>query len=203
MLLEMLTVTHNGKLYEVAMPQKEFALVDCYSNSGVLSQLLHPIDALRLGVHNGGYFHSGQSDSVHGEKQDLHGTLSTTLSTTRVLDKYFTKSQQLSLHQCYWQPKSELGHEHNNYFGISASSSLDEWLTNGWIDKSAPEGWFEKYTQFVMHGGAMNWQLELKRYNSFAARHSGQVRANCPGDMGKRKKQRQALLNWASPLAFT
>lgn len=178
----------------------------------MLTELLHPLDVLRLGVHNGGYFNSKQSLRVHGLPEDA-------ASYQHMLGLYFRQSEIALLPPCYHRAElTEHGSSELNYFGVSASSSLEQWRDNGWLQRTAPEGWLEAYTQRVQLGvykvdgagtawvpgtcGATNWSLEQARMLSFVARHAGQVQANCPGDLTKRLRQRQALLNWASPLAF-
>lgn len=209
------TVLFRSICYNVVLPELiSQPLVQVFESDGKVTELIHPVDCLRLGVHNGGYFNSQQSRQVHGYDR--------TLQLLDLQKLYF--GNKISLLPSYYLANSQSsrfalanqGREWQNYFGVSASSTLDQWQANGWIQPSAPEGWFEAYAQLVAFGlnrdgktvysGYDNWRTdwakEQKRMLSFVARHSGQIRANCQGDLTARLKQRQALLNWASPLAF-
>lgn len=206
-------VKFKDNRYEVQLDKDmlDFSMVIVVDTAGRITELLHPLDCLRLGVHNGGYFNSVQSNLVHGLKHCMG-------EPGIVLDFYFSSAERNALPGFYSEPLTHFGIESQNYFGVSASSSLEQWQANGWIQPSAPEGWLEAYTQYATMGiakvdsnctvwlpgtcGRTNWSLEQKRLLSFVARHSGQIAANCPGDLSKRRRQRQALLNWASPLAF-
>ena len=199
-------VKFKSKVYEVKLPEvwliRPLVVIE---HDGLVTELLHPIDCLRLGVHNGGYFYSSQSCKVHGGQA--------------VLSDYFSASELMLLPSYYVEPATEAGDAKRNYFGLSASSTLEQWTERGWIQAGAPEGWFEAYTLYCylqstggtcpsgklpgFNGLTVDWLSEQKRMLSFVARHSAQVIANAsPGDHTKRRKQRQALLNWASPLAF-
>lgn len=209
----MLTVLFKSKAYDVQLQESQLVkpLYRVVSDCGLLTELLHPLDMLRLGVHNGGYFNSKQSLRVHGLPEDI-------ASYQHMLGLYFRQSEIAQLPPCYHRAElAEQGSPELNYFGISASSSLAQWRDSGWLQRTAPEGWLEAYTQRVQLGvykvidgiawvpgtcGATNWSLEQARMLSFVARHAGQLHANCAGDLAKRLKQRQALLNWSSPLAF-
>lgn len=86
-----------------------------------------------------------------------------------------------------------------NLFAPNASQPLSKWLENGWIKEHDPMGWFQWFVRYY-HGrridGYDEWQM--KRWRSFVARHSAQVRKNGGGDLSKRRKQRQALLHWCA-----
>ena len=191
----MTKVTHCGKEFDVQLPALTQPLITLMTSSGKPTQLLDPIDCLRLGVLNGGYFYSDRSDQVHSIARNDYGT--------EVLDLHFSFDEQLLLPSYYSKAKTVNGCRLRNYFGVTASSSYEQWAANGWVHAEAPEGWFESYVQAVQLPAMLpHWPSELKRQSSFVSRHAGQLTANCPGDLTKRRKQRQALLNWASPLAF-
>jgi hypothetical protein len=81
-----------------------------------------------------------------------------------------------------------------NFFGVRASLPLKAWLEKGWID---PRGWFQWYCRYYMERRSHDDQRQIKRWKAMK-RHVAQVTKNCSaGDMSCRKKQRQALLNWA------
>lgn len=86
-----------------------------------------------------------------------------------------------------------------NLFAPKASQPLSVWQEQGWIKEPDPMGWFQWFVRYH-HGRRMDgyddWQK--KRWRSFVARHSAQVRKNGNGDLTKRLKQRQALLHWCA-----
>jgi len=179
--------TFRGKAYEVQLDASALTkpLVQIVAN-GELTELLHPVDCLLLGVHNSSYFHSKLSEKVQAGRcpQSL----------------YFANEPLLQLY--FARPLTQQGLAADNHFGVSASSSYDEWLSRGWIQRPAPEGQFEAYVQYALgFNVATDWAIEQKRLLSFISRHSAQL-AKATGDLSKRRKQRQALLNWASPLSF-
>ena len=85
-----------------------------------------------------------------------------------------------------------------NFFGVNASLPLSEWRSRGWIHADDPRGWFQWYCRYWM-GRRMPAEDErqIKRWRAMT-RHIAQVHKHCaPGDIGCRRKQRQALMNWA------
>ena len=85
-----------------------------------------------------------------------------------------------------------------NFFGINASLPLREWQERGWLHPDDPRGWFQWYCRYWM-GRRMPAEDErqIKRWRAMT-RHIAQVHKHCsPGDIGCRRKQRQALMNWA------
>jgi hypothetical protein len=101
-----------------------------------------------------------------------------------------------------WYRRARLCHERHepglNFFGVNASLPLSVWRERGWIHADDPRGWFQWYCRYWMGRrmpGEDEWQIG--RWRAFA-RHAAQVRKNCsPGDLNCRRKQRQALMNWA------
>jgi len=86
-----------------------------------------------------------------------------------------------------------------NLFAPKCSQSLEAWQEAGWIKPYDPMGWFQWYARYFKGRrieGYDDWQI--KRWRSFTARHSGQVRKNGNGDITKRIRQRQALLHWCA-----
>jgi hypothetical protein len=84
-----------------------------------------------------------------------------------------------------------------NCFGVDASQSLAEWRRKGWIYAEDPRGWFQWYCRYYMGRRCPDDRRQIKRWKAMA-RHVAQLRRHClPGDTGCRRRQRQALLQWA------
>ena len=100
-----------------------------------------------------------------------------------------------------WFTKAKLSKEFNvqlNYFQIKSGLSLTEWKKKGWIMKEDPRGWFQWYCRFT-NGRRIPKidKIQIKRWKAFK-RHVTAIKKNCePIDLNCRKKQRQAILQWA------
>lgn len=88
-----------------------------------------------------------------------------------------------------------------NYFKIKSRLSLQEWRKRGWIPCHEKDrdvrGWFQWYCRYWIGRRIPEVDtIQIKRWKSFK-RHSAQVRKNARGQLDKRPRQRQALLQWA------
>lgn len=85
-----------------------------------------------------------------------------------------------------------------NYFEVLAGQPYEVWIKKGWINEADPLGWFQWYCRYYQGrrlGSEDNRQI--KRWKAMK-RHIAQVTKNChTGDTTCRRKQRQALLQWA------
>ena len=85
-----------------------------------------------------------------------------------------------------------------NRFKIESGLSRKEWINKGWIFKEDPLGWFQWYCRFS-NGRKIPYidQIQIKRWKNFR-RHVLAIEKNCDqGDLECRKRQRQAILQWA------
>ena len=85
-----------------------------------------------------------------------------------------------------------------NRFKVKAGLTRKEWLDKGWIFKEDPLGWFQWYCRFT-NGRRIPRidEIQIKRWKTFK-RHVAAIKKNCePGDIHCRRKQRQAILQWA------
>ena len=85
-----------------------------------------------------------------------------------------------------------------NYFGVKAGLSRLEWKSKGWIFSEDPLGWFQWYCRFANGRRIPHIDgIQIKRWKAFK-RHLTAIKKNCePGDIHCRRRQRQAILQWA------
>ena len=100
-----------------------------------------------------------------------------------------------------WFKKAKLSEKFDvelNRFKIISGLSREEWINKGWIFKEDPLGWFQWYCRFT-NGRRIPHidEIQIKRWKNFR-RHVLAIEKNCEkGDLGCRKRQRQAILQWA------
>tara|TARA_B100000427_G_scaffold320056_1_gene319005 strand:+ start:720 stop:1175 length:456 start_codon:yes stop_codon:yes gene_type:complete len=85
-----------------------------------------------------------------------------------------------------------------NRFKVKSGLSRKEWLEKGWIFKEDPLGWFQWYCRFSMGRRISHIdEIQIKRWINFK-RHVIAIKKNCePIDLQCRRRQRQAILQWA------
>ena len=85
-----------------------------------------------------------------------------------------------------------------NRFKVKSGLSRKEWQEKGWIFKQDPLGWFQWYCRFS-NGRRIPRidEIQIKRWKNFN-RHVAAIKKNCESiDLNCRRKQRQAILQWA------
>ena len=85
-----------------------------------------------------------------------------------------------------------------NRFKVKSGLSRKEWQEKGWIYKQDPLGWFQWYCRFS-NGRRIPHidEIQIKRWKNFN-RHVAAIKKNCELiDLNCRRKQRQAILQWA------
>ena len=85
-----------------------------------------------------------------------------------------------------------------NRFQIESGLSRKEWIDKGWIFKEDPLGWFQWYCRFCNGRRVPHIdEIQIKRWKNFK-RHVIAIEKNCEkGDLSCRRRQRQAILQWA------
>ena len=85
-----------------------------------------------------------------------------------------------------------------NRFKVKSGLSRKHWQQKGWIFKEDPLGWFQWYCRYSMGRRIESVdKIQIKRWKNFN-RHVIAIKKNCePHDLNCRRKQRQAILQWA------
>ena len=100
-----------------------------------------------------------------------------------------------------WLQKAKLSKNFDvnlNRFKVKSGLSREHWMEKGWIFKEDPLGWFQWYCRFSMGRRIPHIdEIQIKRWKNFK-RHVMAINKNCEeGDLSCRRKQRQAILQWA------
>ena len=94
---------------------------------------------------------------------------------------------------------SKMFNVNKNRFKVASGLSRKEWIDKGWIFKEDPLGQFQWYCRFT-NGRRIPRidKIQIKRWKAFGSRHIPAIKKNCnPSDLSCRKRQRQAILQWA------
>ncbi len=85
-----------------------------------------------------------------------------------------------------------------NRFKVKSGLSRKEWLEKGWIFKEDSLGWFQWYCRYSMGRRISRIdEIQIKRWKNFK-RHVMAIKKNCePLNLSCRRRQRQAILQWA------
>ena len=100
-----------------------------------------------------------------------------------------------------WFQKAKLSKNFDvnlNRFKVKSGLSREHWIEKGWIFKEDPLGWFQWYCRFSM-GRRIPYidEIQIKRWKNYK-RLVIAINKNCEeGDLNCRRKQRQAILQWA------
>ena len=100
-----------------------------------------------------------------------------------------------------WLQKAKLSKSFDvnlNRFKVKSGLSREHWLEKGWIFNEDSLGWFQWYCRFSMGRRIPHIdEIQIKRWKNFK-RHVIAINKNCEeGDLNCRRKQRQAILQWA------
>ena len=114
---------------------------------------------------------------------------------------YFGSNINIKEYPKSWFEKAKISKNFDitlNRFKVKAGLSREHWIEKGWIFKEDPLGWFQWYCRFI-NGRRITHidEIQIKRWKNFK-RHVTAIEKNCErGDLGCRKRQRQAILQWA------
>ena len=144
-------------------------------------------------------------DNKKDENLDLYKIFKPELSPKKMQElgvfggSYF--GEKISEYPKSWFEKAKLSKKFDvklNRFKVKAGLTRKEWQDKGWIFKEDPLGWFQWYCRFS-NGRRIKSidEIQIKRWKNFT-RHVKAIKKNCDeGDLSCRRRQRQAILQWA------
>ena len=100
-----------------------------------------------------------------------------------------------------WFTKAKLSKSFDvelNRFKIKSGLPREEWIKKGWIFNEDPLGWFQWYCRYS-NGRRIKGmdEVQIQRWLNFT-RHVKAIAKNCEkNDLTCRRRQRQAILQWA------
>ena len=100
-----------------------------------------------------------------------------------------------------WLQKAKLSKNFDvnlNRFKVKSGLSREHWMEKGWIFKEDPLGWFQWYCRYTNRRRIQTIdKIQIQRWINFT-RHVKAIKKNCEqNDINCRRKQRQAILQWA------
>ncbi len=141
------------------------------------------------------------------ENLDFYKIFKPQLSPKKMLElgvfggSYFGSNINIKEYPKSWFEKAKISKNFDitlNRFKVKAGLSREHWIEKGWIFKEDPLGWFQWYCRFT-NGRRITHidEIQIKRWKNFK-RHVTAIEKNCEkDDLGCRKRQRQAILQWA------
>tara|TARA_B100001029_G_C14789775_1_gene301191 strand:+ start:172 stop:618 length:447 start_codon:yes stop_codon:yes gene_type:complete len=143
---------------------------------------------------------------LYTQKEEIYKLFKPQLTPKQMLNlgvfggSYFNKEQIREFPKT-WFKNAKLSKNFNvnlNRFKVKSGLSRKHWIEKGWIFKEDPLGWFQWYCRFYNGRRIQNIdEIQIKRWKNFR-RHVLAIKKNCEeGDISCRRKQRQAILQWA------
>tara|TARA_B100001540_G_scaffold201485_1_gene177423 strand:- start:135 stop:581 length:447 start_codon:yes stop_codon:yes gene_type:complete len=143
---------------------------------------------------------------LYTQKEEIYKLFKPQLTPKQMLNlgvfggSYFNK-EQIKEFPKSWFKNAKLSKNFNvnlNRFKVKSGLSRKHWIEKGWIFKEDPLGWFQWYCRFYNGRRIQNIdEIQIKRWKNFR-RHVLAIKKNCEeGDISCRRKQRQAILQWA------
>ena len=140
------------------------------------------------------------------EKEQIYKLFKPQLTPKEMLElgvfggSYFNKNQIKEFPKSWFQ-KAKLSEGFDaklNRFKVKSGLSRQEWIKKGWIFKEDPLGWFQWYCRYTNGRRIQNIdETQIQRWINFI-RHVKAIKKNCEeGDLFCRRRQRQAILQWA------
>ena len=143
---------------------------------------------------------------MSNQKEEIYKLFKPQLTPKQMLNlgvfggSYFNKEQVKEFPKS-WFKNAKLSKNFDvnlNRFRVKSGLSRKHWFEKGWIFKEDPLGWFQWYCRFY-NGRKIPHidEIQIKRWKNFR-RHVLAIKKNCEeGDLGCRRRQRQAILQWA------